>query len=174
MIDMLPIASLCCMLCAFSAELTVTKCGTDDFLCCIESSQGRITARGCALHQSVCIRDCRWCGRHQSRKECVAGLVTSSAPDSYKKGVEGLRQKYSQGMDFIVLTPVFLTLRQQTLQRLKDAGLKNSDGTEPRVLSYKFSADTTVRKELLYSAPHVTCSLTVAGAWMYNSSICRD
>lgn len=71
--------------------------------------------------------------------------MTSSAPDSYKKGIEELRRKYSQGVDFIVLTPVFLTLRQQTLQRLKDAGLKNSDGTEPRVLSYKFSADTTVR-----------------------------
>ena len=86
-------------------------------------------------------------GTSTCRTICNAGLVAPSwsfAPDSYKKGLDRLRAKYSQGLEFIVLTPVFLTLRQQTLQRLKDAGLKNSNGSDPRVLSYKFSANTTV------------------------------
>ena len=53
------------------------------------------------------------------------------------------RDTYSGG-DFVILTPVFLTLRQQTLQRLLDAGLRNSDGSDPVVLPYAFSAQTTV------------------------------
>lgn len=73
-----------------------------------------------------------------------AGFLKDASHDGYKLGLEQLRSKYPKGMDFIVFTPVYLTLRQQTLQRLQDAGLKNSDGTEPRVLSYKFSADTLV------------------------------
>ena len=73
-----------------------------------------------------------------------AGLLKDASHDSYKQGLEDLRSRYYKGLDFIVFTPVYLTLRQQTLQRLKDAGLKNSDGTEPRVLCYKFSTETTV------------------------------
>ncbi len=65
-------------------------------------------------------------------------------PDNYKKGLERLRARYKDGLDFIVLTPVFVTLRQQTLQRLQDAGLKNSDGSDPKVLPYAFSAEFTV------------------------------
>lgn len=65
-------------------------------------------------------------------------------PDNYKKGLERLRAQYKDGLDFIVLTPVFVTLRQQTLQRLQDAGLSNSDGSDPKVLPYAFSAEFTV------------------------------
>ncbi len=65
-------------------------------------------------------------------------------PDNYKKGLERLRVRYKDGLDFIVLTPVFVTLRQQTLQRLRDAGLRNSDGSDPKVLPYAFSAEFTV------------------------------
>ena len=60
-----------------------------------------------------------------------------------------MREAYSEGIDFIVLTPVYLTLRQQTLQRLLDAGLKNSDGSDPVVLPYAFSAQTIVSLHLL-------------------------
>ncbi len=69
-------------------------------------------------------------------------------PDNYKRGLERLRATYTGGLDFIVLTPVYLTLRQQTLQRLQDAGLKNSDGSDPVVLPYAFSAQTAVRHQL--------------------------
>lgn len=69
-------------------------------------------------------------------------------PDSYKQGLEQLRRLYSGGMDFVILVPVFLTLRQQTLQRLQDANLKNSDGSDPVVLPYAFSAHTTLRRLL--------------------------
>ena len=75
-------------------------------------------------------------------------------PDSYKRGLEHLRATYTGGLDFTVLTPVFLTLRQQTLQRLQDAGLKNSDGSDPEVLPYAFSAQTAVMHQL-------SCNLVV-------------
>ncbi|KAL0047438.1 hypothetical protein WJX82_003437 [Trebouxia sp. C0006] len=71
------------------------------------------------------------------------GFITMNEPDNYKKGLERLRARYKDGLDFIVLTPVFVTLRQQTLQRLRDAGLRNSDGSDPKVLPYAFSAEFT-------------------------------
>ncbi|KAL3131249.1 hypothetical protein ABBQ38_000546 [Trebouxia sp. C0009 RCD-2024] len=70
------------------------------------------------------------------------GFLHAQGPDGYKRAVEKLREEFVDGLDFIVLTPTFVTLRQQTLQRLQDAGLKNSDGSDPRVLPYAFSADT--------------------------------
>lgn len=73
-----------------------------------------------------------------------AGLLCAQDADGYKKAIDKLRQEFSDGMDFIVLAPIFVTLRQQTLQRLQDAGLKNSDGSDPRVLPYAFSAETNV------------------------------
>ncbi|KAL0019654.1 hypothetical protein WJX77_009971 [Trebouxia sp. C0004] len=63
------------------------------------------------------------------------GFMEMHEPDNYKKGLERLRARYRDGLDFIVLTPVLVTLRQQTLQRLQDAGLKSSDGSDPKVLT---------------------------------------
>lgn len=79
---------------------------------------------------------------------CLSAGYLQNEPDSYKRGLERLRATYTGGLDFIVLTPVYLTLRQQTLQRLQDAGLKNSDGSDPVVLPYAFSAQTAVRHQL--------------------------
>ena len=84
---------------------------------------------------------------HRTAVYTNAGFLQNE-PDSYKQGVERLREEYGGGLDFVVLTPVYLTLRQQTLQRLQEfAGLKNSHGSDPVVLPYAFSAPTTVRPE---------------------------
>lgn len=76
----------------------------------------------------------------------TAGFWDNRGPDSYKRGLDRFREAYKDGLDFIVLVPIFVTLRHQTLQRLQDAGLKNSDGSDPRVLPYTFAADTTVSR----------------------------
>lgn len=98
----------------------------------------------------VCTRECRL--PQSSGLGNFAGFLKDASPDSYKAALEGFRRRFCQGLEFVVLTPVFLTLRQQTSQRLKDAGLQNSDGSDPKVIPYQFATETTVRPNIVMSS----------------------
>ena len=65
----------------------------------------------------------------------IPGCADASQYDSswVKKSIGELQKQFLQGVEFIVITPAFQTLRQQTLQRIVDAGL--ADGHSENVVN---------------------------------------
>lgn len=51
-------------------------------------------------------------------------------PGWVKKSIAELQKRFKQGMEFIVVAPVFQTLRQQTLERIVKAGLAQGDSND--------------------------------------------
>lgn len=51
-------------------------------------------------------------------------------PGWVKKSIAELQTRFKQGMEFIVVAPVFQTLRQQILERIVKAGLAQGDSND--------------------------------------------
>ena len=48
----------------------------------------------------------------------------------FQRSLDALKQKFPKELEFVVLTPSFKTLRQQTFDRLLKAGLASADNTD--------------------------------------------